>query len=71
MAGIVAQITKANWERKKNRIKHLNPDKCAYFLPPFDPCFDPKKHNVYMKRKALREKLEQVRVNEPKTEAIE
>ena len=27
MAGIVAQITKANWERKKKQRKYISPDK--------------------------------------------
>ena len=52
MAGIVAQITKANWERKQKRRKYLSPDKCAYYLPPFDARFDPVKHNVFVRRKA-------------------
>ena len=26
-------------------------DKCVYELPPFDPCFNPRKHNKYIKMK--------------------
>ena len=36
MAAIVAQITKANWERKQNRKHYVNTEKCVYFIPPFD-----------------------------------
>ncbi len=56
MAAIVAQITKANWERKQNRKYYVNTEKSTYFIPPFDEHFDPVKHNVYMKRKAAYEK---------------
>jgi hypothetical protein len=52
MAAIVAQITKANWERKKKRRKYVANDKCVYYLPPFDECFHPEKHNVYLRRRA-------------------
>jgi len=54
MAGIVAQLTKANWERKKRRVHYLGNDKCTYTLPPFDDHFDPLKHNNYTRRKAAR-----------------
>ena len=35
MAGIVAQLTKANWERKKNRGKHIPADKSVFNIPPY------------------------------------
>ena len=60
MAGIVAQITKANWERKKNRSKHISADKSNYYIAPFDASYDPEKHNNYVKRKKQREENERV-----------
>jgi hypothetical protein len=48
MAAIIAQITKANRERK--RKKTYETTKCMYDLPPFDPHFDPMIHNKYMAR---------------------
>jgi hypothetical protein len=51
MAAIVAQITKANWERKKKRVKYVSVEKCVYQIPPFDATFDPKLHNVFQKRR--------------------
>ncbi len=57
MAGIVAQITKANWERKQRSRRFLPPDKSVYFIPPFDPAFDPKRHNVFIRRKTNFEEM--------------
>lgn len=51
MAAIVAQITKANWERQVKRRGYLPSDKSVYHLPAFDPCYRPEVHNVYLKRK--------------------
>ena len=33
------------------RKYYAGTDKCVYELPPFDPCFDPRKHNKYVKLK--------------------
>ncbi|XP_059084938.1 uncharacterized protein LOC131881956 [Tigriopus californicus] len=55
MAGIVAQITKANWERKKRQTKYLPPDKSVYFIPAYEDRFQPDKHNYYYRRKAVYE----------------
>ncbi len=57
MAGIVAQFTKANWERLKRQQRYLPPDKSVYFIPPFDPAFDPERHNVFARRKAQFERM--------------
>ena len=57
MAGIVAQFTKANWERLKRQSRYLPPDKSVYFIPPFDERFDPERHNVFMRRKVAFEKM--------------
>ena len=55
MAAIIAQMSLANRERKKRKAemgnKAIGPDKCIYQIPPFDRCFDPMKHNKYMKMK--------------------
>ena len=55
MAAIIAQMSLANRERKKQKAemgnKSIGADKCIYCLPPFDRCFDPMKHNKYMKMK--------------------
>ena len=55
MAAIIAQMSLANRERKKRLAekgtKAIGADKCIYYLPPFDRCFDPMKHNKYMKMK--------------------
>ena len=55
MAAIIAQMSLANRERKKRLAergnKQIGPDKCVYHLPPFDQCYDPIKHNKYMKIK--------------------
>ncbi len=57
MAGIVAQFTKANWERLQRRQKYLPADKSAYFLPPFDDRFRPDRHNVFLRRKQAFERM--------------
>ena len=53
MASIIAQLVEANRKRKKRQreTKEVLSDKCVYELPPFDPCFDPRKHNKYVKLK--------------------
>ena len=55
MAAIIAQMSLANRERKKRKAemgnRAISSDKCIYYLPPFDRCFDPLKHNKYMKMK--------------------
>ena len=48
MAAIIAQITRANRERKKKKTYETT--KCMYDLPPFDPHFDPMVHNKYLAR---------------------
>lgn len=48
MAAIIAQITRANRERKRKKTYEIQ--KCMYDLPPFDPHFDPLKHNKYLSR---------------------
>ena len=53
MAAIIAQLSLANRRRKKRQreTKWIDSDKCVYTLPPFDPCFQPMKHNKYLKNK--------------------
>ena len=53
MAAIIARLSLANRTRKKRQreAKWIGPDKCVYILPPFDHCFDPMKHNKYLKNK--------------------
>ena len=62
MAAIIAQLSLANRRRKKRRaeIKWIDSDKCVYILPPFDPCFQPMKHNKYLKHKAEFERRQHV-----------
>ncbi|XP_040568655.1 uncharacterized protein [Lepeophtheirus salmonis] len=47
MAAIIAQMTRANRERMKN--KRIEISKCMYEIPPFPERFDPKVHNKYIK----------------------
>ena len=54
MAGIVARITKANWERRTNQRRQISSEKSNLHLPPFDRAFDPSKHNKYMSRRMAR-----------------
>ena len=44
MAAIIAQITRANRERKKRNEtrKKIKPGKCMNDIDPFDEAFDPK-----------------------------
>ena len=44
MAAIIAQITRANRERKKRNetLKKIKPGKCMNDIEPFDETFDPK-----------------------------
>ena len=53
MASIIAKLVQANRERKKRQreSKDIPSGKCVYTLPPFDPCFQPEKHNKYLKNK--------------------
>ena len=39
MAGIIAQITRANRERIEKRKFEVGVSKCMYELKPFDQCF--------------------------------
>lgn len=41
MAGIIAQITRANRARIDNKKSEIAIGKCMYDILPFDPCFDP------------------------------
>ena len=69
MAAIIAQMSLANRERKKRMAekgKAIGADKCIYYLPPFDRCFDPMKHNKYMKMKQHIERKQYIQ-NEAKS----
>lgn len=55
MAAIIAQLAAANRKRKMRVKTTLPPDKSNRVLPPFDPCFDPNKHNRYLRLKAITE----------------
>ena len=58
MAAIISQLA-ANKRARAKRIKNTIPiEKSVYFLPPFDPAFDPCLHNKYMK--AVRSRQEQL-----------
>ena len=64
MASIIAQLVENNRKRKKRQRenKTITSDKCVYTLQPFDPCFQPTKHNQYLKNKcelARKEKIAQ------------
>ena len=67
MAAIIAQISRANLERKARRTKQISSDKSVSFIVPYDLKFDPEIHNKYVKSKKIRderlrkEKLEFVR----------
>lgn len=60
MAAIIAQLAAANRKRKQRRKATLPPEKSNLVLPPFDPCFDPRKHNRYLRLKALIEHRREV-----------
>ena len=70
MAAIIAQMSLANRERKKRKAemgnKAIGADKCIYQIPPFDRCFDPLKHNKYMKMKQQIDRRNYI-VNEAKS----
>ena len=55
MAAIIARMALANRERKKRKAaigyRVIGPDKCVYKLQPFDQCYDPQKHNKYIRCK--------------------
>ena len=53
MAAIIAQLAAANRKRKQKAKHTLPPEKSNLALPPFDPCFDPQKHNRYLRLKKL------------------
>ena len=48
MAAIIAQLTRAKRERDKKTT--FASTKCMYTLEPFDPHFEPVKHNKYLVR---------------------
>ena len=60
MAAIIAQLAAANRKRKARRKTTLPPDKSNKNLPPFDRCFDPNKHNPYLRLKAIVEHRNEV-----------
>ena len=49
MAAIIAQITRANRERKKRNEtrKKIKPGKCMNDIDPFDEAFDPKVSTIF------------------------
>lgn len=51
MAAIISQMAANKRARQKNggHTRLVPPEKCVYTLPPFDPCFDPKVHNKYVR----------------------
>jgi len=49
MAAIIAQMTRANRERK--RRKRVETSKCMYKIPAFDPTFDAEIHNNFLSRR--------------------
>ena len=55
MAAIIAQLSRANWERKKNKRRTVPPDKSVSILPAFDARFDPLVHNPYLRCKTVAE----------------
>ena len=65
MAGIIARMARANWERKKGRLgsRNLTSDKSNKVLPPFGERFVPDLHNTYLRR-ALKKVLETWSENE-------
>ena len=61
MAAIIAQLAAANRKRKaRAKLPTLAPEKSNRVLPPFDRCFDARKHNRYLKLKAILEHREEV-----------
>jgi hypothetical protein len=58
MAAIISQLA-ANKRARAKRIKNTIPiEKSVYFLPPFDPAFDPCVHNKYMKAVRIKQELQ-------------
>jgi len=57
MAAIIARLSAANWARKqRNRDKRkIPPEKSNRILPPFDQCYDPEKHNRYLRVQRINE----------------
>jgi hypothetical protein len=50
MAAIISQLAAQKRARAKAGNSHnISSDKCVYSIPPFDPCFDPKVHNKYVR----------------------
>ena len=49
MAAIISQIAANNRKKKLNKFKTIPIDKSVYKLPPFDACYDPSKHNRFIK----------------------
>ncbi len=63
MAAIIAQLSRANRERRRNAKKTLPPDKSAAFLPPFERRFVPEVHNKYLRcQRLLKEKKRQEKI---------
>ena len=61
MAAIIAQLAAANRKRKQRaRLPTLPPEKSNRTLPPFDRCFDARKHNRYLRLKAILEHRQEV-----------
>ena len=60
MAAIIAQLAAANRKRKARRKAILPPEKSNRNLLPLDRCFDPKKHNPYLRLKAIVEHRNEV-----------
>ena len=56
MAAIIAQLSRANRERKKNRVNLLPAEKSRVILMPFEQHFDPEKHNPYVRAKVQSQK---------------
>lgn len=56
MAAIIAQMTRANRERKKKKRYEIS--KCMYNLPSYSRSFEPDVHNKYLRAKReLQEKF--------------
>ena len=53
MAAIIARISRANIERKRNKKLVINIDKSNVELPAFGTHFDPHVHNKYLRCKRL------------------
>uniref|UniRef100_A0A0K2TJJ0 Uncharacterized protein n=1 Tax=Lepeophtheirus salmonis TaxID=72036 RepID=A0A0K2TJJ0_LEPSM len=62
MAAIIAQMTRANRERKKKKRYEIS--KCLYDLPPFNEKYEPEIHNRYLrglKAQNANQELEEIR----------